>query len=90
MTLDFAYGAVVAYYHSVKSPLLPQYGVAKPFVCGGRNSFDGIERGHNRAYTLFYSRFVRWQILIVHPVAAHVDSVVVASGFGRAIESIVF
>ncbi len=79
-------GAVVADGQALEAPVLAQQVLHQPGVGGGRHAVDRVERDHHAAGAGIDRGAVRRQVVLVHPHRAHVDGVVVAPAFDRAIQ----
>ncbi len=80
------YGRVVGDDKAVPSPHAAEHVSEQPAVGCGGDAVDGVERGHETARTCLGACLVGGEIFVEHALAAHVDGVVVASAFRRAVE----
>eukprot|EP01022_Parablepharisma_sp_SALTPOND_P020757 TRINITY_DN385_c0_g5_i2.p1 TRINITY_DN385_c0_g5~~TRINITY_DN385_c0_g5_i2.p1 ORF type:complete len:1301 (+),score=540.87 TRINITY_DN385_c0_g5_i2:9683-13585(+) len=79
-------GAVVGHGQALEAPVTAQQVLQQPGVGGGRRAIDGIERHHHRSGAGIDGGAVRRQVVVVHALRVHVDHVVVAPAFDRAIQ----
>ena len=82
-------GAVVGNYKAIPLPLLAQHIVDKPAVGCGRGVIYDIKRCHERASPCLGGCLVGWEELVVHAYVTHIYGVVVATGFGTAVQGVV-
>ena len=78
--------SVIGHHETVPSPLITEHVGHKPAVHTGRDVIDDIEGTHKAACTGIGGRLVSDHIFIEHPLTAHIDGIVVASGLGGAVE----
>ena len=74
---SFIYGAVVCDNETIIFPLITQQMCEEPVVACGRYAVDNIERRHERACSRCSCSLIRFEILVEHAQAAHIDSVIV-------------
>ena len=86
MADQFGDGAVVADGDAAKAPVLAQQVLQQPGVGAGGDAVDGVQRHHHAAGAGVDGRAVGWQVVLVHAQRAHVDHVVVAAAFDRAVQ----
>ncbi len=83
---QFLDGTVVTDGHALEAPLLAQQVVHQPGIGGGRHAVDRVQRHHHPAGTGVERGAVGRQVVVVHLRQAHIDRVVVAPAFHRAIQ----
>ena len=86
MNYSLVDGTIVGDHKTIIIPFIAQQVGEQPLVASGGNAINDIERRHKRTGASLGSCLVRSEILVVHPHAAHVHRVVVATSFGSSIE----
>ena len=81
---------VVSDHHAVEAPLIAEQVGDEPFVGCGGNAVDKVERCHYRKCAFIHGGLVGGEVFIVHALAAHIHSVVVAAGLRRTVERKMF
>ena len=79
-------GTVVGDHKTIIFPIVAQQIGEQPLVASGGNAVNDIERRHKRTGASLGGCLVRSEILVVHPHAAHIDRVVVATSLGSSVE----